>query len=147
MTDQPAVETMTQKVMLVEQIVKPVDLTRTHQAHRQGPCVLDGVSSRCRAHPRKPSSAGFTTYFELLHGAPRPSMNSAWSIASCLIRMDSSSGNSTFSRLLICSGLHAVAHHRSWRWGLVRLFYAGVRGSSTIVPPARWTLPASRSCT
>jgi len=45
MTDQPAAETMTQEVMLVEQIVEPVDLTRTHQAHRKGPCVLDGVSS------------------------------------------------------------------------------------------------------
>ena len=63
------------------------------------------------------------------------------------MRMDSSSGKSTFSRCEICSGLHAVAHRRSCRCGLFSPFHAGVSGPATIVPSGRRTLPASRSCT
>ena len=61
--------------------------------------------------------------------------------------MRGSSGKSTVSRAEICSGLHAVAHRRSWR-------DAACCGPSTArspdprtaVPSGRRTLPASRSC-
>src|SRR3954452_7782832 len=58
-----------------------------------------------------------------------------------------SSGKSTRSRAEICSGLHAVAHLRSWRRGLLRPFHALTAGPATAVPSGRRTLPASRSCT
>ncbi len=43
--------------------------------------------------------------------------------------------------VLICSGLHAVAHRRSCRCGLFSPFHAGVFGPATIVPSGRRTLP------
>src|SRR3954468_22237361 len=58
-----------------------------------------------------------------------------------------SSGNSTFSRAEICSGLHALAHLRSWRRGLLRPFHGLTAGPATAVPSGRRTLPARRSCT
>jgi IS30 family transposase len=44
------------------------------------------------------------------------------------MRMDSSSGKSTFSRLLICSGLHAVDHPRCLRCGLLIPVNRGASG-------------------
>src|SRR5215218_10120329 len=51
------------------------------------------------------------------------------------------------SRAEICSGLHAVAHRRSWRRGLLRPFHGLIAGPATAVPSGRRTLPARRSCT
>ncbi len=47
--------------------------------------------------------------------APRPCTYSDWQIVSCETLIDSSSGKSTLSRLLICSGLHATPQRRSLR--------------------------------
>src|SRR3954470_23209804 len=58
-----------------------------------------------------------------------------------------SSGKSMRSRAEICSGLHAVAHRRSARRGLLRPFHGAVAGPVTAVPSGRRTLPARRSCT
>src|SRR3954449_5022499 len=58
-----------------------------------------------------------------------------------------SSGNSTRSRAEICSGLHALAHRRSARRGLLRPFHGAIAGPATAVPSGRRTLPASRSWT
>jgi hypothetical protein len=57
------------------------------------------------------------------------------------MRMDSSSGKSTFRRCAICSGLHAVDHRRSCRWGLFSPFHGGGVGPETIVPSGRRTFP------
>src|SRR3954451_10181275 len=51
------------------------------------------------------------------------------------------------SRAEICSGLHAVAHRRSCRRGLLRPFHGLTAGPAAAVPSGRRTLPASRSCT
>src|SRR5579884_596247 len=67
-------------------------------------------------------------------------------MASWLIRMHSSSGKSTGSRLAICSGLHACTHLRSRRWGLLMPFHFGP-GGPTIRPSGARTTPESRSCT
>src|SRR3954465_14418829 len=61
--------------------------------------------------------------------------------------MPGSSAKSTFSRAEICSGLHALAHLRSWRRGLLRPFHPLTAGPATAVPSGRRTLPASRSWT
>nr|CRL74428.1 hypothetical protein CPGR_01288 [Mycolicibacter nonchromogenicus] len=63
------------------------------------------------------------------------------------MRMDSSSGKSTFSLCEICSGLHAVAHRLSCRCGLFSPFHAGGSGPITMLPSVRHTFPASRSWT
>jgi hypothetical protein len=67
-------------------------------------------------------------------------------IASCEIRIDSSSGKSILNRLDICSGPHALAHLRSWRLGLLRTFQGAVAGPGTTAPSGRRTSPESRSC-
>src|SRR5215203_2620221 len=51
------------------------------------------------------------------------------------------------SRAEICSGLHAVAHLRSWRRGLLRPLHGLTAGPAIAVPSGRRTLPARRSCT
>src|SRR4051794_6220872 len=51
------------------------------------------------------------------------------------------------SRAEICSGLHALAHRRSWRRGLLRPFHPLTAGPATTVPSSRRTLPARRSWT
>src|SRR5215207_1281080 len=63
------------------------------------------------------------------------------------MRMPSSSGKSISTRFAICSGLHAVAHLRSWRRGLFRPFHAAVCGPATGVASGQQTWPESRSCT
>src|SRR4051794_40012835 len=61
--------------------------------------------------------------------------------------MRGSSGKSMRNRAEICSGLHAVAHRRSARRGLLRPFHRAVAGPAAAVPSGRRTLPARRSCT
>src|SRR3954468_2524591 len=51
------------------------------------------------------------------------------------------------NRAEICSGLHAVAHRRSRRRGLLRPFHGLTVGPAAAVPSGRRTLPARRSCT
>jgi hypothetical protein len=45
----------------------PIGTVRARR-HQFPPPASHISDSRCPAHPRKPSSAGLTTYFELLHG-------------------------------------------------------------------------------
>src|SRR3712207_1761957 len=59
------------------------------------------------------------------------------------MRMSASSGKSTTSRRLICSGLHAVAQRRSARWGLFKPFQV-VGGPAATVPSGRCNRPLSR---
>src|SRR5215213_8921730 len=59
------------------------------------------------------------------------------------MRMSASSGQSTTSRRLICSGLQAVAQRRSARWGLFKPFQV-VGGPAAIVPSGRCNCPLSR---
>ena len=67
-------------------------------------------------------------------------------MASWLIRMVLSSGKSTTRRRAICSGLHALAHRRSFRWPCRRPFH-GTAGPGTKMPFAAATSPASLSST
>jgi hypothetical protein len=61
--------------------------------------------------PRNPQPApGSQTGRRSPFSAPRPWMNRAWEMASCEIRMETSSGNPTRSRSAICSGRHDFAH-------------------------------------
>src|SRR3954451_17636378 len=59
------------------------------------------------------------------------------------MRMSASSGKSTTRRRLICSGLQAVAHRRSARWGLFKPFQI-VDGPAATVPSGRCNCPLSR---
>ena len=58
-----------------------------------------------------------------------------------------SSGKSMRNLAEICSGLHAVAHLRSWRRGLLRPFHGVTAGPATAVPSGRRTWPANRADT
>lgn len=58
-------------------------------------------------------------------------------MASWLMRMDASSGKSVLSRFAICSGLHAFAHRRSPRCGLLRPVYGFVLGHVLRAPGCR----------
>src|SRR3954470_8364533 len=58
-----------------------------------------------------------------------------------------SSGKSMRNLAEICCGLHAIAHRRSARRGLLRPFHGLAAGPATAVPSGRRTVPARRSCT
>jgi hypothetical protein len=67
-------------------------------------------------------------------------------MASWLIRIASSPGKSSRSRLEICCGLHAIAQRRCCRRPWRRPFQT-TAGPATAAPPGATTAPASRSCT
>ena len=67
-------------------------------------------------------------------------------MASCDIRMDSSSGKSTRSLLAICSGLHEAAHRRSCRRPRRRPTQRTF-GPGTAAPSGAAIRPPRRSCT
>jgi hypothetical protein len=67
-------------------------------------------------------------------------------MASCEVRIVSSWGKSTRSRLAICSGLHDLAQRRSLRRPCRRPIHR-TSGPGTVVPSGAVIRPASRSCT
>jgi hypothetical protein len=94
------------------------DLERVSTAFSAVRCVLDAAPVRSVPRARDSSPVFGTRWRELSGWVGRLG---PWRrghhdvLASCEIRIDSSSGRSIRSRLAICSGLQAFAHRRSCR--------------------------------
>jgi hypothetical protein len=99
-------------------------------------CDLDGHGHAIISSREHPLRQRFTKAHELGHHL----------LASCEIRIDSSSGKSSGSLFAICWGLHAVAQRRSVRRPCRRPIHRTF-GPVTTAPAGLVITPARRSCT